>query len=119
MCYPESHKSWQELSHETDLVDRRLLIHLLSLQGDQWAQHRQALHGHLFCLLHQLDQELPGGQQDPADQHREKQGESSPGLGASSGSMCRRSDLGNISGLRDLGKERPHRNTMEEQKLRE
>lgn len=58
-----------------------LLNHLLFLQGDRWAQHHQVLHEHLFCLLHQQDQGLPGGQQDPENQHKEKQGESSLVLG--------------------------------------
>ena len=46
-----------------------LLAHLLFLQGDRRAQHHQALHGHLFSLLHQQDQGLLGDQQGPENQH--------------------------------------------------
>lgn len=49
-------------------------LHLLFLQGDQRAQHHQALHGHLFCLLHQRDQGLLGGQQGPENRHRRETG---------------------------------------------
>lgn len=51
-----------------------LLAHLLFLQGDRRAQHHQALHGHLFSLLHQQDQGLLGDQQGPENQHSRETG---------------------------------------------
>lgn len=62
--------------HVQDTPHRKweLPAHLLSLQGDRRAQHHQALHGHLFCLLHQQDQGLLGGQQGPEKQHKRETG---------------------------------------------